>query len=376
MNSCLDAYSTTFDTFNQMLNYHEQQDAQTEWRSCRVNTLTVAPLDAASPLSYSSFASKCSQEAVDDTKTHLGLAMGLYDGYYPIRDTAYKSLLDRAKISGSALAKLSRPVLASVLNECLQLFSSDALLLLREGKLAAVHSGDKVDYSVLPISELLGTLKVKLDARFPGNVFLAGYTDHAITSASWQMPDQKEDLLGTYAKMLAASGKATMASKLVPGVRFITSDTGIASAKVSALLTGGQHPIHIGSCVAVDHRHESKIADFETAMDQLFAQFGDAISKLQGLMEIHLDYPVNAMARVCKKLSMPKKAADEAIAMFEMAYGDNPATAHDVFMAMQEIPYILKTEHTPESKLLSVEENMARALVLRWSDFDRARAVS
>ena len=59
-----------------------------------------------------------------------------------------------------------------------------------------------------------------------------------------------------------------------------------------------------------------------------------------------------------------------------MAYGDNPATAHDVIMAMQEIPYILKTEHTPESKLLSVEENMARALVLRWSDFDRARAVS
>ena len=181
MNSCLDAFSTTFDAFTPMLNFHEQQDAQTEWRSCRVNSLTVAPLDASSPLSYSSFASKCSQEAVDDTKAGLGLAMGLYDGYYPIRDTAYKSLLDRAKISGSALPKLSRTVLAAVLNECLHLHSAEALLLLREGKISAVHSGDAVDYSVLPISELLGTLKTKLDARFPGNVFLAGYTDHAIT---------------------------------------------------------------------------------------------------------------------------------------------------------------------------------------------------
>ena len=126
----------------------------------------------------------------------------------------------------------------------------------------------------------------------------------------------------------------------------------------------------------MDHRHQSKIADFESAMDQIFAQFGDAVSKLQALMEVHLDYPVNAMTRVCKKLSMPKKAADEAIAMFEMAYGDNPATAHDVFMAMQEIPYILKTEHTPESKLLTIEENLARAMSLRWSEFDRARAVS
>ena len=376
MNSCLDAFSTTFDAFTPMLNFHEQQDAQTEWRSCRVNSLTVAPLDASSPLSYSSFAGKCSQEAVDDTKAGLGLAMGLYDGYYPIRDTAYKSLLDRAKISGSALPKLSRTVLAAVLNECLHLHSAEALLLLREGKISAVHSGDAVDYSVLPISELLGTLKTKLDARFPGNVFLAGYTDHAITSASWQLPDQREDLLGTYAKLLAANGKATMAGRLTPGVRFITSDTGVASAKVSALLTGGQHPIHIGSCVAVDHRHQSKIADFESAMDQLFAQFGDAVSKLQALMEVHLDYPINAMTRVCKKLSMPKKAADEAIAMFEMAYGDNPATAHGVFMAMQEIPYILKTEHTPESKLLTIEENLARAMSLRWSEFDRARAVS
>ena len=376
MNSCLDAYSTSFDAFTPMLNYHEQQDARTEWRSCRVNSLSVAPLDGSSFLPLSSFSSKTSSEAVEDTKLHLGLAMGLYDGYYPIRDTAYKSLLDRAKISGTALPKLSRPVLAEVLNECLQLFSSEALLLLREGKVAAVHSGDAVDYSVLPISELLGVLKTKLDARFPGNVFLEGYTDHAITSASWQLPDQKEDLLGTYARLLAANGKATMASKLTPGVRFVTSDTGVASAKVSALLMGSSHPIHIGSCIAVDHRHQSKIADFESAMDQLFAQFGDAISKLQGLMEIHLDYPVNAMTRVCKKLSMPKKAADEAIAMFEMAYGSNPATAHDVFMAMQEIPYILKTEHTPESKLLMIEENMARALSLRWSEFDRARAVS
>ena len=93
-------------------------------------------------------------------------------------------------------------------------------------------------------------------------------------------------------------------------------------------------------------------------------------------MEIHLDFPINAMMRVCKKLSLPKKAAVEAIAMFEMSYGGGPATAHDVFLAMQEIPFILKTDKFPESKLLVVEENMARALTLKWSDFDLAKAVS
>ena len=150
---------------------------------------------------------------------------------YPVHMTAYKSLLDRAKIGGTALPKLSREVLAEVLNECLKLYSADALLLIRDEKISAVHSGDEVDYSVLPIDELLKVLQAKLDARFSGNEFESGYCDHSLVSASWRMPDQKEDLLGTHAtKVLTAQGKATMASKLMPGIRFMTSDTGVASA--------------------------------------------------------------------------------------------------------------------------------------------------
>lgn len=373
-----DSYFTTFGTYEEMLDYHEEQANTSIWHRCPVNRLEVEPLDKKSPLygSLSNFAPGITQEAVDDTAENLGLAMRVDGLCYPVRDTAYKSLLDRAKITGTSLAKLGRDVLAEVLNACLKLYSAEALVLIRDEKVCAVHSGDSVDYSILPINELLQTLKAKLDTRFAGNRFEQGFCDHSIVGASWTMPMQKEDLLGTYLKTLTATGKGTMASKLMPGIRFITSDTGIASAKVSALLVGGQHPIHIGGCIAVDHRHKTKISDFDSALDQLFAQFGDSIAKLQALMEINLDYPVNAMTRVCKKLSLPKKAAVEAISMFEMAYGDSPATAHDVFLALQEIPFILKTQNTPEHKMLETEENMARALTLKWSDFDLAKAVS
>ena len=378
MQNCQDNYSTTFSSYEAMFDYHEEQAKKSQWLTYRVDELQVEPLDASSPLygNLSAFAPGTSLEAVEDTASNLGLAMQVGGNLYPLRMTAYKSLLDRAKIGGTALPKLSRNVLAEVLNECLKLYSSSALLLIRDEKVSAVHSGDPVDYSVLPINELLEALKAKLDARFPGNEYEGGYCDYSLVSASWKMPDQKEDLLGAYTKLLASQGKTAMADKLMPGIRFMTSDTGIASAKVSALLVGGQHPIHIGGCIAVDHRHQKKVSDFDVALDQLFAQFGDSIAKLQKLLEIHLDYPVNAMTRICKKLSLPKKAAVEAIAMFEMAYGGGTATAHDVFLAMQEIPFILKTEKTPESKLLVVEENMARALTFKWSDYDLAKAVS
>ncbi len=375
---CQDSYSTLFSSYPALLEYHEEQAKNSRWIRCKVADLQMEPLSQSSPLTgnLSAFAKGTSQEAIEDTAENLGLAMRVDGALYPVRMTAYKSLLDRAKIGGTALPKLSRESLAGVLNECLKLHSADALSLIRDEKISAVHSGDEVDYSVLPINELLKVLQAKLDERFSGNEFGSGYCDHALTSASWKMPGQKEDLLGTYAKVLADQGKATMAAKLMPGIRFVTSDTGVASAKVSALLLNGGHSIHIGGCIAVDHRHQSKVADFDAALDQLFAQFGDSIAKLQALMEIQLEFPVNAMTRVCKKLSLPKKAAVEAIAMFEMSYGGGPATAHDVFLAMQEIPFILKTDKSPESKLLAVEENMARALTLKWSDFDLAKAVS
>lgn len=375
---CHDNYATTFDNYPAMLRYHKALSMESNWHRCRVKDLHVEPLDAASSLygNPAAFAAGISSDAVVDTVENLGLALNVDGQIYPVRNTAYKTLLDRAKIGGTALPKLSRKELAGVLNACLAVHNSDALLLIRDEKVSAAHSGDDKDYSVLPMDELLATLEQKLEDRFPGFHFEGGYSDHSFTSGCWTFPGQKEDLLGTYAKTLAAHGKTAMATRLVPGIRFMTSDTGLASAKVSAMLMGTQYPIHIGSCVAVDHRHQKKVSDFGDALDQLFAQFCDSVAKLQCLLEIQLEYPANAMTRICKKLSLPKKEALEAIAMYEMAYGGGPATAHDVFMAMQEIPYLLKTHHTPEAKMLVVEENMARALSLKWSDFDLAKEVN
>lgn len=375
---CEDNFYTTFSSALMLQDYHETQAKNSRWHRCQVKELQVEPLDSKSPLfsDLTKFAVGVTQDAIDDTASNLGIAIRVDGQYYPVRTTAYKSLLDRAKIGGTALPKLSRKALADVLNECLHLFSADALLLIRDEKVSAVHSGDSSDYSVLPMDELLTVLRKKLDERFPGNNFESGYSDHSISSAAWSLPNQKEELIGAYTKLLTAQGKSRMADKLMPGIRFTTSDTGVASAKVTAFLGGTQYPIHIGSCVSVDHRHQKKVEDFEVALDQLFAQFGDAVKKLESLMNITLEYPVNAMTRICKKLSLPKKAALEAIAMFEMSYGGGTATAHDVFMALQEIPFTLKSENTPEGKMLVVEENMARALSLRWSDYDLAKAVS
>ena len=375
--SCCVSYHTQFSAFPDMLSYHEKIRTDSRWERTEVKNLEVAALDKASPLfnDTTSFDSSVSRDAIEDTAENLKLAIKVKDKFFPLRDTAYKSLLDRAKVGGSALPKLPREKLAELINSCLALHKDSALLLVRDEKVSAAHSGDTRDYSVLEIDQLLDGLQSKMDERFPGNQFSGGYVDHSITSASWTLPDQKTELLDTYTKLLAAEGKTAMAAKLMPGIRFSTSDTGVASAKVSALLVGLQYPIHIGGMISVEHRRQSKVPDFVESLDMLFAQFGDSVARLSGLLSIHLDHPVNAMTAICKRLALPKKAAMEAIDMFEMAIGEDSATAHDVFVAMQEIPFILKTQGTPESKLLALQENMARALTLKWRDYDYAREV-
>ena len=375
--SCCDSYHTQFSAFPDMLSYHEKIRTDSRWERTEVKNLEVAALDKASPLfnDTTSFDSSVSRDAIEDTAENLKLAIKVKDKFFPLRDSAYKSLLDRAKVGGSALPKLPREKLAELINSCLALHKDSALLLVRDEKVSAAHSGDTRDYSVLEIDQLLDGLQSKMDERFPGNQFSGGYVDHSITSASWTLPDQKTELLDTYTKLLAAEGKTAMAAKLMPGIRFSTSDTGVASAKVSALLVGLQFPIHIGGMISVEHRRQSKVPDFVESLDMLFAQFGDSVARLSGLLSIHLDHPVNAMTAICKRLALPKKAAMEAIDMFEMAIGEDSATAHDVFVAMQEIPFILKTQGTPESKLLALQENMARALTLKWRDYDYAREV-
>ena len=218
LKQCQDSYSTQFTQFPAMLAYHEETRKASLWERTEVNRLYVAALDKASPLyeDTSSFDPAVSQEAIADTAENLGLAIRVGSRYFPLRDTAYKSLLDRAKINGTALPKLARAKLAEVLNSCLELHKDSALLLIRDEKVSAAHSGDGRDYSVLEIDQLLDGLQKKMDERFPGNEFETGYSDHAITSASWKLPNQKEDLLSTYARGRGKEGPGSQADAWYP----------------------------------------------------------------------------------------------------------------------------------------------------------------
>ena len=65
-------------------------------------------------------------------------------------------------------------------------------------------------------------------------------------------------------------------------------------------------------------------------------------------------------------------AFSEAVELFLAQNGEEPCTAHDIYYAMGEIPFLLACDGEEGNRLARVEENLARALALNWSDYDIA----
>jgi len=382
MSKHLDDYQQTFPEFSEMLCFFEQQHAESQWETCKVSDIRIAPLTKGAPIlddTLSKFAPGVSREAVNDTIANLGLAAkisGVARGkYFPVRNTAYKSLTGRASIQGTTLNRLPREKLASVLNHCLSIYPKyKALVLVRDEKICAFHSGDPKDFSQLPIHELLRATAEGIEDRFPDHEFDGGYTDHLNTLASWRFPKQRDDLLQEYEDMLNVTQKKRI-HNLIPGIQFRTSDTGVSSAKVSARLFGSSRPIYIGRVLAVAHRHNKQISEYRDNMQLIFAKFTDAVEKLKKLPGIRLDYPVNVMAAVCEKLKLPVQYGRDAIEMFEMIVNPAEATAHDVYFALQEILFLRQADGCPENILLEMEENIYRSLSMNWKAFDNGTRV-
>lgn len=374
---CQDNYSTQFSLLPEMQAYHENLRRSSRWERTSVKSLEVAPLDKTAPLfsDRTGFDAAVSEDAIADTAANLGLAVKVDGCWFP---PAGHRLPEP---SGPRQDQRRRPAQAQPggTGLCAQLLPHPP-----QGRHAVADPGR--EGFRCPLRRRQGLLR---PGDRPASREPSGQDGRALPRQCvyrrlqrpfhlqrFLVPAGAEaELLDTCAKLLTAYGSGTAAAKRTPGIRFSTSNTSMASAKVSALLLGLQYPIHIGGMVAVDHRGQAKMPYFTDSLDMLFAQFGNSIARLSRLLKVHLDYPVNAMTAVCKKLALPKKAALEAISMFEAVTGEEPASAHDGFMAMQEIPFIMKTNGTPEAKLLALQESMARALTLRWTDYDYTKKV-
>lgn len=304
-----------------------------------------------------------------DTMLNTGLLIRLKDKCYPVRACAIKSILDRAGISGSGLRRVEKSVYARILNDCLKVTNGEALVRVSEGKVSAVLGGDCHDYAVLDTEQIFLHSVDYLNAHFKGCQYLGGFYEHDMVSALWELSGNKE-LLDAYRDELKMHGKHP--EEMKPMVRITTSDTGMGGANIYPMLVSdnGRCTINLGSPLRLGHRNGTKISDFDEQLKMLYGKYQAATGNLIKLLNIDISHPVNCMKGIMDKLGIPKKYKAGAVDLFIAQYGEDPCTAHDIYFGISEILYMLTCEGEEGSKITRMEEIIARALGINWSEYD------
>lgn len=310
-------------------------------------------------------------EIITDTVLNTGLLLKVKGRYYPIRACAVKSILDRAGISGNGLKRLEKQVYARILNECLKTAQGEALIRISEGKISAVLGGDAHDYSILDMEQIFRHTAEYLEDNYRGCRYLAGFYEHEMASAMWELSGNDE-LLDAYRREIRLAGKVPEEMKAV--VRVTTSDTGAGGANIFPMLLAGKEnrTISLGSPLRLGHRNGSSLREFDEQLKMLHGKYQLAAGNLIRLLKVDIVHPVSCMKRVLDRVQIPRKYAAEAVELFLAQNGEEPCTAHDIYYAMGEIPFLLACDGEEGSRLARVEENLARALALNWSDYDIA----
>ena len=146
-----DGFERSFAEVKDLLEFLAERGRNAKWIRKPTNTLRLAPLEKEAQNLDAADASM--EEILEDTEKNTQLVLKMRGESYPVRDCAIRTILSRAGVNGDGLRKLDKATYAKVVNYCLRVAKGDALIKIADGKVSAVHGGDKHDYCIrLPYS--------------------------------------------------------------------------------------------------------------------------------------------------------------------------------------------------------------------------------
>lgn len=367
-----DDFSQMFVQESAFLHFLRERETNAQWNTETSSTLRFEALEedaTITQLLMDNYTISGREGILKDTMENTRLLLKASERYYPVRGCAVKTILDRARVSGNALSKVKKPVLAQILNECMKVANGDALLRIADDKVSAVLGGDSSDYSILEMPALFEETMEYLQDQFPGYTFAGGWFDHSIVTALWELTATPE-LVESYQHALVHHGKKP--EDLRPALRLTSSDVGLSGANLYPTLFRGRDGkiLTLGNPLKLEHTNGASLDKFREQLGLIFAQYTKALKNLTALLDVEIMYPVNTMLGIMKRITIPKKLAYQATDLFVAQCGEDGCTAHDVYCGISEVLFLLQCDGADGSRIVQMEEKIARALHMRWHDYD------
>lgn len=371
-----DNFRCTFDDPGDFIQFLKERKENSRWMTAPSRNLVFESLEKNTQMGelyLKLYDHDGRAEIIADTMENTSLLLKVNGETYPVRSCAIKSILERARISGHALNKVSKSIFTQILNYCMDVASGDSLIKVADDKVSAVHGGDPKDYAILEILPLVQCVRSILDRDFAGNHFLTANFDHSIVTAIWSLDGQANELMETYRQAVAEKG-VTEAMSARPGLRFTTSDVGVSAANLYPilLLGGSNRIIPLGDPLKLDHKNGADLDAFASSMDQLYACFKESIGRQQQLLNVEIRYPYTTMLGVLKRIGITKKTSYEVADLFAGQSGvSSGCNAYQLYLAMSDVIFLAQCEGASAYRIAQLEENIARALRINWHEYDR-----
>lgn len=368
-----DAYESVFTDYDALYDEATEFAENSTWIpgaiSKKLNISAMEPIEAQEVSAETGI----DYEVIFDTGENTQLLIENGGKKYPLRDTAIDSILETAKVNGSALGKVSKYNLAAILNMCLGVAKGDSLLLLRGDKICACLS-DSI-YKIMPIPELLDITTKVLTDKFGELKFVGGANDYRITNAVWELPEAQGEILDAYEDIVSSHPKTMYGHSFVPAVQFLTSDIGKCAATLIPMFKfRGNTYFRLNDGIKVAHKRaasgEDDIEMYSKEIEKIFAKFADVENTLASMARTEIFNPMNAFVGFCKKAAIPKKYVSEAYEDLERFSAGGSVFMDDIYLCIASCTSTAKRMGVTKAKQLELEENVAKILHMPWTDYD------
>lgn len=295
----------------------------------------------------------------------------------PTRYTAFKSICARAGLSCVSMSNTEekpnvKPLApdrkAAIITECLKLYSDTAQILIRDGKVSAMHSkiyGWLMPYDIIEPFEHFAKL------TWPNMEFSYGEVSHEYLYADYYLHDElAEDSM----KLLLEQFGAKIDGKLKAGIRVSTSDVADAALRFSPFYEINGTRVRIGRPLEVIHHAKNTL---EKVREKVFPEIGmllkESEDEVEKLGNIDINFPAGCLQHVVlEKHPVPYEETKTAMEEMTNDFPDG-CKAIDVYLKLNEIAErkVAKSANFGPAKTVKMFEEIAKLMFCDYKAFDK-----
>ena len=236
-----------------------------------------------------------------------------------------------------------------ILQEGLWCYTNKSLVLVRDGAISAVLSGDENDYFKMPVSDLIEILEESLGEVVSNYELRNTSCDYEMSKILYEILD-----MDMVKEIMDVFRFCTKGNSCKIFVQLVTSDVGVCGANLFPIIEFEEgKQVLLGNGLKTLHKGLTAMDKFRLHSQQLYANFIENAKKVAELKKVRIKNAGGCARNIACAIGFPKK---ESLSALERLDNMGNCTAFDIYLAMFDVIEEYASNREANNKPLSEKE--------------------